>query len=200
MGTVVDNDIIRITCKMSYNSGVDDIRNVYHTRSQGTLSQDDETVHDGLADALDDAYTEVNSMFATAIRYDTIETWNVTQDRPMFEKAWPTLTTGANGTTSAPAQVAPLVLFNTNTARSQGRKYLPFPCQDQLTGIGLLDAGSLADMANFLAAILTGWAGGLQSGEFGNWNKVYNRFAPWVSGLIAGVLRTQRRRVRGVGS
>jgi hypothetical protein len=191
-------DVVRVTAKMSWASGASQIQNVYHIKVL-TGGNTDALVHSEIADALDDAYTELLGSIPDVIDFDTIETFNITQDAPMVEDAWPTLTEGAVSGESLPAQCAPLVLFNTATARSQGRKFLPFVLESGQSG-GSLSAGVLEDMANYAAALIGDIVGTSWSGKFGNYNDDLVRFAPWVSALVKDIVRTQRRRVFGVGS
>jgi hypothetical protein len=202
MGIVYDGDIIRVTANMSWNAGADQVVNTYHTKANlfsGNYS--DASVHTAIADALDTAYTALNTWISSAVTYDSIETWNLTQDRPMGVTAWPTLTTGdATGEMYA-AQCAPLLLMYTLAPRSQGRKYLPPTTESFVSLGGTLNAAILAGIAAFGAALLDGWEiTPLNAGAWGNWNKVLVRFAEWVAGVVETRLRTQRRRVEGVGT
>jgi hypothetical protein len=99
-----------------------------------------------------------------------------------------------------PLQLAGLALFGTNTARSQGRKYLP-PSVTSLIG----EAGALnTTLRN--AYILWGldFLDTVTQGDavfgFGNWNPTTAHFSQWTSVTVQNIFRTQRDRVQGVGS
>jgi len=198
MGSVVADDIIRVTAKMVYNSGVDDVQNVFHMKFAGT-TQDDAVVHAAIADALDTAYAHLANRMPTTTAFSTIATWNVTQDRPMIEDIWPVLTAGLGSGEAMPGQCAPLVLFDTDAPRSQGRKFLPFFRELDMTA-GSLSGAAQAEMVSFVLDILANVVETLWQANFGNWSTKYARFAPFISAIVKTVVRTQRRRVMGVGS
>lgn len=197
MGNCVDGDIIRVTAKMSANSGVDLFQNVYHLLFAGSPAEDN-IVHDAIALVLDDAYSYPENGWPTTIDADSISSWNLTQDRPMIEAAWPSFGGGTGAGDSVPYQCAPLVLFETDTARSQGRKYLP-PVTEALQTNGVLSSAMTDQLVFFAAEFLGGVIGSGWSALFGNWNPDLARFATWTDALIKSIIRTQRRRVPGVG-
>jgi hypothetical protein len=200
-GLVSPFDIIRITCKMTVNGGASDVQNVFHTECILASELPDEDVHDAIASALDTAYGLMNSHFPGDLDYNTIETWNVSQDRPMIEDVWPVRTSGGGAGETEPPQTAPLVLFNTQVARSQGRKFLPPLTEAHVGALGELASGSKTDLASWAAAILGGWAiDAYNQGYFGNWNAALARFAPWYSAIVNFYVATQRRRHILVGS
>lgn len=196
-----DGDILRVTAKMSFNSGAAQVQNVYHTQCIFTTAQTDAATHVGVEQALNDAYTNLIARLPDTLDFDTIETWNLTQDRPMIEDTWPSLVAGTNGGQMCPPQTAPLVLFTTAVARSQGRKYLPPSNEGNVLGGGLIDSLLEASMVDYAADMLIGWT--ISSGNYGvwgNWNVALARFAVWKAAIIKDRLRTQRRRVPGVGT
>jgi hypothetical protein len=202
MSACQDGDIIRVTCKMLLDPSLSEVQNVYHLMCQFTADRDDTTVVYGTKNWLDDAYTEIAADIPDNVLFNTIAFWNLTQDRPMDEVVWPTLSNGTcDGAPATEAQVAPLVLFNTQAPRSQGRKYLPPPCETSVGEFGDIEAAFVARLINFIATILDG-AELLADNNLipGNWSKLYDRFAPWISGILQQYARTQRRRVPGVGS
>lgn len=198
MGSCVTGDILRVTAKLAYNSGVDDIQNVYHLQYVGA-TETDAVVHAAIATVLNTAYGEIIVRIPSTTTFESIETWNVTQDRPMVEDDWPTLTVGQTASDPLPAQCSCLVLFDTNAPRSQGRKYLPF-FTEGLSTAGILSGATLNDVADYIAVLLSEVDGGTWAAIFGNWSPTLERFAAWISGAAQAIVRTQRRRVRGVGS
>ncbi|MCK5565988.1 MAG: hypothetical protein KAJ07_12140, partial [Planctomycetes bacterium] len=153
-----------------------------------------------LADHLDDAYAHINQAMPLALTFDSINLYNLTAERFMGEQAWPVLTAGTLASdTSLPPQTAALVRFTTNTLRSQGRKFLPpfgevhNDGDDGLTAAGITAIGLWA--ADFVAnAIGFDW-----EAAWGNYNRVADSWAPWVTALINTYFATQRRRRKGVG-
>jgi len=194
---VENQDIIRITANMEYAGNT--IQNVYHGRYSGP-TEDDAVVETALKNSMDALYNNIKSHYPTDFDFVSIGIWNVTQDRPMTEDVWPSLTSGTGAGDMGATQLAPMVLFGTDTARSQGRKFLP-----PVIGTLVEEAGDLAPIvvvntALYIAAALVDIAIGSGTFAYGNWSPTKLRFAEWTTGLIRSIVRTQRRRVRGVGS
>jgi hypothetical protein len=198
MASVNLDDIVRVTAKMNYGGG--DIQNVFHVKYNGT-PQDDVDFMDDVSDAVDTYYSGVVAQISSYVNFGTIGFYNITQDRPMGEQAWPTLTVGGNSTGEhLAAQLAPLVLFGTYTPRSQGRKYLPFLTTNNTGNYASLDSVVLTAIATWAANFLGTTALTVGSVTFGNWNKTLTRWAPWVNAFVQAYCRTQKRRFRDVGS
>jgi hypothetical protein len=191
-------DVIRMTAKMTYGLNDDDIQNVYHGQVFGSDVSDDD-LHEAIMTFLEGAYTQLLPDMTDEITFAALETWNITQDRPIKETAWATLTYGGNSTTSYVSTSAPLVLFNTNTARSQGRKFLP-PVTEAGVTDGILSGTVTGHMVDFAAAILANILEVDVGLVMGNWSGTLARFAPFVGAVVSDILATQRRRRRGRGS
>lgn len=195
---IADGDILRVTAKMVI--GEDDVQNVYHVQAAVTETPEDAPVLAVIGVRLDAAYGALVSSIASTVDFISIETWNLTQDELVGVTDWPTLTDGGNELDQIPQQCAALVLFNTATARSQGRKFLPPFGVNNVDPDGTIIAGTLANIlsyANFMLATLVGvgW-----TGDFGNWNPVLVRFAEWTANQVRDIYATQRRRYIGSGS
>jgi len=195
---VENNDVLRVSCKMSLFG--QDVQNVFYIRNNGAGSVDDTTAVTEVLARLDSAFVLQNGEITNNLSYDSIEIFNITQDRPMGEYAWPTLTVGGAVSEALPNQVSGLVLFPTTTARSQGRTYLGGHVEGNNSSTGVPDGGALAAMAAWAAALIAPWLVGGGEFEFGNWSSEKLRFAAYVSSLVRDVWRTQRRRAQGVGS
>lgn len=193
-----NNDILRVVAKMSWN-GLD-VQNTYHLRASVTSDPGDATVVQEIAAALDGAYDNIANEIPNDIYFDSIQVWNATTNTYLGEDSWPTLTAGPLTDTPLPPQCAPLVLFNTNVNKSQGRKFLPDFTTHALESDGTMTSAALAYVALFIADILAGVTGTGWSGEFGNYNVDLVRFIPWVTGLARDMYATQRRRYFGKGS
>jgi len=196
--TVNPNDILRVVCKLS-EAGHDRI-NVFHGQYLGSEADQDAFIYADCAGALDAAYTPYAEDLNSSMHFDTIEMFNVTQDLPINEEAWPSLEAGTSIVTTGPVQCAPLVVFGTNAPRSHGRKYMPPPVLDSTTGGGQLTGDIIANLAFFGASLLEDvpFLNGLV--QWGVWSEKYSRFAPYVNALVDTYIRTQRRRLPGVGS
>lgn len=192
------NDIIRVIAKMSFAGG--DVQNVWHVKLDtvpGTPTNP--TLLGDLAAVMDDIYDFIDSSTADEITFDTIEAYNLTRDEYVGESAWPTLTVGG-ATSSAPPQLAPLLLFSTDTLKSQGRKFLPPTGTLTIESDGTLVSSYLSLMAAFAAEVLTpgGWVA--YGGDFGNFREIGSVFIPYVASIVRDFFATQRRRYEGRGS
>jgi len=198
MGVCNDGDIVRVTAKFLFH-GTEDYSNVYHAQCALTGAASDASVHAAIAAKLDSQYDYVVPFQSLAFDYTTIETWNVTQDRPMVEAAWPSLTAGEATGDALPAQCAALTLFGTNTARSQGRKFLAGFMESMSDSGGEILGTLLTALAQYASGLIVPMT--ITEGEmqFGNWSVDLARFADWASSKIGTVWRTQRRRVLGIG-
>ncbi len=192
-----DGDIVRITSKMEWVGS--DIQNVWHVKYAGPVVSDAQAVTD-ISNSQNAIYSLINGRVNGAIQYTTIAVWNITQDRPMGEVSWPTLTAGAGIGQMSPVQCAPLTLFNTDVARSQGRKYWPPFSEGDIDGGGVLAAGAVSDLLSAIIAILIDAPVGGGVITYGNWNETLQRFAAWVTGVVVDFVKTQRRRYAGSGS
>jgi hypothetical protein len=132
--------------------------------------------------------------------YETIEFYNLTQDTPMGDEAWPVLTAGGSASDPMPFQTSPLVKFLTSIARSQGRKYLPPITEAFYEGSGFISSAALTAIAAYAAELLTDRVVSGSTLKMGNYNIPLDRFAAWAGAVIDDILKTQRRRVQGVGS
>lgn len=192
-------DIIRVTAKMSFDDEA--VQNVYHVKMTATTTQTDSQILGDLADWMDDAYTYVYQAMTTALTFDSVNAYNLTQERFMGEVAFPVLTAGTlTASTSLPPQVAPLVRFPTETLRSQGRKFLPAFGEVVSDGTSGWATGTLTALANFGVTILAGAVGVDWGALPGNWSEAKARWAPWVTALVNTYAATQRRRRKGVGA
>jgi hypothetical protein len=185
---------------MSFDTG-DAVQNVYHYKHTGSASITDAEFMTGIQSEMNTNYGAINSYISSALSYDTIEAFNVTQDAPIDEQAWSTLTLGAENTSQAYAtQVAALVKFATAVARSQGRKYLAGLAETGIDGKGFLVTAVQTVLATFASGLVAGMTAGGESFVPGNWNPTLSRFAEWTAGIVADYVGTQRRRRVGSGA
>lgn len=198
MADLISGDVVRIVAQMTHNAGSDILQNVYHAQYSGPTTTE-LNFHQQMDDWLEDAYDNLLAQLPDDVEFDTITTFNVTQGRPMYTLAWPTLTAGNNLGDYLPAQIAPLAKFTTFAPKSQGRKYLPFLAETASTG-GILEAAALAAVSAFASHLITGFSVDFGTAVLGNWNPTLARFAEWVGAIVDEVVRTQRRRVPGVGA
>ncbi len=198
---VEPNDVLRITAHQSYGDGGDAL-NVYHVRNDGVGDISDSVAISGIAQWIDDAHEELQLVTTDRLNYDFIDIYNVTQAFSLGDTPWPTLVTGGDaGATEAYArQVAALVKFLTNTARSQGRKYIAGLNEAEVTNGGGLLANLQTKLLNYVNELLLPPLLEGQQLIVGNWNPDLLRFVEWTAGIVSDIAATQRRRRTGVGS
>ena len=196
---VDDGDILRVSAQIVKDN--DAYVNVYHLKASFTDSQPDEDVFDAVLVWLADAYDELDGLMNDGYDFDQVTVVNLTQDTVVGQDDWIGLTSGSNTTSDLPRQCAPVVRFPTNVLGSQGRKFLMGMSEDENTGSGNLSTALQTALGLFAAAILDGVTVTINDDLVpGNWNKVKDRFVPWVSAVINTFFGTQRRRIPGIGT
>jgi hypothetical protein len=195
---IADGDILRAVAKMSF--GASDVQNVYHIKCDVITDPGDTSVLAAVIDALNTAYDYIDTLINDDISFDTIGLWNVTTETFIGEDDWSTLTAGGGTGTNLPVQCSPMVLFNTNVNRSQGRKFLPIVATGSLTADGVCNSTLLTALGGFATYLLNGITGTGWSGAYGNWNPDLLRFVEWATAYVSQTLKTQRRRYVGSGS
>lgn len=197
MGDVLQGDIIQAKAKQLFDG--QKIMNTFFVRSESPVATADNLVHGEIANWLQGAYNIINNDLSNLWETDTIETYNVTQDRPMTETSWPTHLTGTQVDRPMPNQMASLVTFPTETKRSLGKKFIAGLTDANNRAGGKLSSPFQVLLASWAANILAGPGPTNWIGDPGNWSILYSRFAPWVSAIVEELQATQRRRKAGVG-
>ncbi len=196
---VDDTDVVRVTAEMSLD-GVEDVRNVFHVRkvSGGTIAT---TVFMAdVATQLEVMYTFLIPQQRTVYSYDQITGQIVFGGTELMpDTPWPVLTVGGSGVDGLPYQNAALILGQTTVAKTQGRKYLAGFVETSQFDSNLL-AVLLTPLANWAVGYIAPWTIGANTYEFGTFNPITLAFTQFVSAVVQGVFRTQRRRTRGFGS
>lgn len=196
---VLAGDVVRLTvmCEM----GGEDVQNVFYVKNYGSTGVDNSTF---LADAvtwLDDCYDNIDALQGNNLEYSTIQAYNMTSGVPIGEDTWDTMTVGGNSTDQEYAkQIAALVRFTTNVARSQGRKFLGGFTELDFDNGGVLSSGLVTALGLFAADVIAGFTSDGQDFEAGNYNDTLTRFAPWLTAIVNTYAAVQRRRASGVGS
>jgi len=199
MASVDDLDVARITAGMLFG-GVDDQQNVFHVLkvSGGTITDTLFMTH--VSVQLDALYALLIARQITTLTYSQITGKLVFGGSDLLpDTAWPVLTAGTNGGDALPLQCAGLIAGQTTISRRQGKKYLgAFVEVDNVNGV--LSAALLTAIANFGATWIADWVNTGHTYRFGVFNVLSSVFTPFVSTLILGAFRTQRRRTAGFGS
>jgi len=197
--TINQNDIVR--CVVKCNIGGTDHYNVFHLKKLTATGEADADFMDRADDYFEDAYITLNGLLTPEFQYDTIEYFNVTQDTPVGERSFPTLTTGSGSGDTLPRQAAALVRFTTATPGSQGRKFVSGFGEPAQSAGGLLVATAISQLMAYAVSLMTGILdGSTQDYVPGNWNEALGRFVQWAAAVINDYMASQRRRVVGVGT
>lgn len=195
---VSTGDILRVVAKMA-RAG-QDILNVYHCIVEGTGIGTNLDVITQIADDLDTAYQVLVGNISSGVTFETVEGYNLSADEYLGAVGWPVLNAGTGTGNPLPVQTSPLVLFNTDTLNSQGRKFLPPMANGALDAQGTPNATILSNLGTFAAALLLGAGPGTWTAEFGNWRPLTLTFIPWTGAVVPDYFATQRRRYAGIGS
>ena len=199
MASVNDLDVVRITAGMLFG-GTEDQQNVYHVLKVSGGSVADTVFMADVAAQLEVMYTFLVARQITTLSYDQITGKKVFGGSDLMpDTSWPTLTTGALTADGLPLPVAALIAGQTTGSRRQGRKYLGgFTEVDNVNGV--LQTTLVTAVVNYGAAWIADFVSGGNTYRFGVFNVLSTVFTPFVSALILGAFRTQRRRTAGFGS
>lgn len=198
MPYVIDtNDVVMIRAKQLL--GGQKIMNVYYVRQVGANSVSLSDFHTQACNWLQGAYDIINNLLSDEWETDTIQTYDVTDDVPMYETAWPTPLSGEGVSDSLPYQNAALVTFPTEAKRSLGKKFVAGLHEGISDGAGALTSAMTAALVSFAADILAGHTSGDIDFEVGNYRSLVSQFIPYVSAIVETLISSQRRRKPGVG-
>lgn len=189
-------DILRVSAIMqNADSGM--VANVFHVRvaSLASPSLPDDDAKTDVAAYVDGIYAPMNNLIANDIRYDTVNVFNVTQNRPLGNEPWPTLTLGANTDEILPSTVAAFIQGNSGYSRTWARKFLGGLTTASNTSNGFIEPATVTALAGWGAR----WIAGYTSGAFSVYEPVVYRsvLALWVPVLeviVRDVWATIRRR------
>ena len=197
--SVSAGDVLRVVVKATMYGH--DILNVYHLLAKGTDFPDNESLMDYILDWADDAYRSFVDRYTDAITWDSVQVTNVTQEEAVGEEAFGSALVGTADDHDLPPAVSPLVLFPSDTLRSQGRKFLPPPAKINCGNDGSLMGTMVAKLIAWSALIMLGMADDDWELVPGNYRPDSTpEFAEWKSAIVPDAFATQRRRYVGSGS
>jgi hypothetical protein len=197
--TVNAGDIIRCTQSMLYDNS-DRYENVYYYQHQGSGGLADNVVLAGLEGEISGWTGYILGLQVNELVYEGVECYNVTQDTPMGFLADTYSNAGTNAGTALPLQCSMLVTFDSGDKHGQGRKYLAAPAVAAQSDAGILTGAALTALGTWAAAVLGGVSISGEDFVVGHYRKATGAFLDWLSARVDTVIRTQRRRVLGVGS
>lgn len=152
------NDILRVTALMqNVTSGA--LANVFlvkvTTKTSSPLS-DAQTLLD-MGQYMDDLYSNINAAMDNETAFDVVNVFNVTQDRPLGNTAWPVLTMGLHADQPLPSQCACFLQGNTGFSKSWARKFLGAFTEAHCGATGKIENTLLSQLLNFAADWLLGY-------------------------------------------
>ena len=203
--TVIDGDILKIAYEVLLETGTI-AQNVYYLRADFVASQADLTVQNSIETWIEAMYSELSSQLPNTMtqRLCSIDeiVWNV------GDQYWETVrnvglftpTIGFNNATEPlPNQCAAVATFNTFLPRSRSRKFL-FPFGEDQQDASILIGAALTALAEYADAALDDIViGPLNELGTGVVRTAANVFLTFANAVVTDLIRTQRRRVQGVG-
>ena len=153
-----------------------------------------------IASRLDAMFTNLIARQITSLTYSQITGKLVFGGTDLLpDTAWPILTAGTQTADALPLQNAGLIAGQTTVSRRQGKKYLgAFTEVDNINGV--LSSTLITAIGLFGAQWIADFVDTGQTYRWGVFNTISSVFTPFVSTLILGAYRTQRRRTAGFGS
>lgn len=203
--TIQNGDILKITYETEMIPTTSIFQNIYYLKFHSIGTIPDVTALSDIEGWLEAAYGEVETDIKSTltqnlcpvdiIEWDT-DQWVVSRNVGYVD---PTLTFG-DITEMLPQQSAPFALFKTDRPKSNGKKFLAGYCELS-SGGGYLESAPLIALAAYASEILNGITIDLDTfytaGVPRTGSDVWLDFALAV---VTNLIRTQRRRVPGVGS
>lgn len=197
---IFDGNVIRTTVEcLIDNSSV--VQNVFHWAYAGTTVIDDQTAVDDMRDHLENGgYAILDIDQTTRLTYVGYQNYNLSLGAPLpFSPADDPLA-GLHVGEALPFQTAALMSFPTGVSRSIGRKYIAGYTESGTGGGGELDTLPLARLASSAVVWLLNPVIEFGTASLGNTIPSGLSFWPWTSFRVDTLLRTQRRRIPGVGA
>lgn len=199
MATVNVGDVVQITARLRYG-GVDAIENIFYVRHEGTAAVDAATFITQAGLYMESCYTTLQLDLSDDVQYEDITYYNVTQDYPMGQEEWPSLTAGTATVDATATQVAFQVNFTTQIKRTQGRKYIGVLTEASVNAGGIVAPTTVTALKNFALAVLSNFSVGAESFEVGHVKASTGAWIPWIGYSVPLLVATQRRRKQGVGA
>jgi len=201
---LVDEDVISQVIDFVDGAG-NHFQNKFTWKYDGTGYPDGDVIGsmDGWAEdfyeLMDDQLVDAITAFTSAydvIEWDPVgEVWEVVRNIGMGSGN----VTFTNISHLLPFQCAPCLVGFTTKPKSRGRKFIPLFCEDQQQA-STLEAAAVTALAAALASYLSGHI--IATGHAvapGVASTKWEIFLPFVSGLVANNIFTQRRRTKGRG-
>jgi len=142
--------------------GAASVQNRFGIKVVDTAGANDTGILTAAVRFLETMYTQINAKVSTFVSYNDVTFWNGTTATPLPSQPWATLTAGSAGSDPLPSGVSGLVIFRTGVSKRFARKFLPPFAESTQVSTGF-DAGTISDMADFAAAMLSAYTDGTNS-------------------------------------
>jgi hypothetical protein len=196
------SDVLRVTAIMKEeDAGIQ--ANVYLVRIHSITGAGiaDATVLADMADYLDGMYDNIDTLMSNRVDFYQVNVFNVTQDRPLGNTSWPTLTHGNEGANILPTQVAAFIQGNTGYSRCWARKFVGGFTETHNESGGIIAAALIAALVNMASDWLAGWTGtGGDTYEPVVYSSKFGLYRVVAEAVIREIWATIRRRRIGKGA
>jgi len=184
----------------SYEWGASDIfQNVWYYKHSGSTAVSAEDVMEGLEAEIAGFAGFITPYQSTSLIYTTYEFYNATLDEPMGVLLDSYDNQGESGVDPLPTQCAALVSFATGVKKAVGRKYLPGLTEGSSVSGGDIVQAAINALIDWATAVVGGVTIDGNAFFAGHVNSKTASWVRWSLPIIDYLVRTQRRRVRGVG-
>jgi hypothetical protein len=202
--SVSNGEILKVTYETEMVATDTIFQNVYYLKFHTIGTRSDAAVLADLESWIEDAHGEIDEFVKSTmqqnlcavdvIAWDTDE-WVVDRNIGYID---PTLTFADTGE-MLPQQSAWFALFKTARPKSNGKKYLAGMCEAS-SGGGYLTSPALTGLAAYAAEILNGISIDLDTYYTAGVPRTgVNTWLDFTLAVVGSLIRTQRRRVPGVG-
>jgi hypothetical protein len=194
-------DFIEVTANMKF--GGKDIQNTFHFIVQTAGSNDQSDQLDDVGECIENIYGPLEAVMPDELTFDSISVYDLTQDAPIGNVAWPTFTVGANLQPPLSPALALVSRLTLGLPRREGRKYWGPWCDSENEAPGVADSGAVGIVQ--LAAVRFSLAFSAGNGAILRGRVRTNQlgvfvFAPISSIIVNNEWDFQRRRKISVGS
>ena len=197
--TTLQDDILRIVMKGTYQLGGSDIINVLHFQSLDLTPLNDAQLLLDIGVMLETILIDLANLQASTYKYVSYEVTNVTQGFQLGSLPYPNFEDGGGLADVVSSQISLLTIFDTAKSRVQGRIFFG-GMVESLINQSQWDNVLLAAAANVILELLTPQPVTVGRLLYAVFSKTLNTVTLPVGGTVITKSRTQRRRTQFFGS
>lgn len=204
--TVNIGDVVRANVIGTITNGSRFV-NVFHTINSSTsLAYGDIPFATAVETVLLAGWARIKGNVAPQVHVDTVEFYNVTQDRPMLtvgaNSAW---NSGLGSSENTPPQVSYLATWKVGVKRVTAKKFIP-GLMESMNNAGLINPAALSALTLYAAeyvgmksVVVSGATVLLHLGVYAKEVQGTRAFYPFLTSIANSLAATQRRRKQSVG-